>query len=293
MNQTKTTTDNDNKNSKPAKTESITTVPEWITETINGGSFRHVDLETGTNGWASPPGNAFSLRSHNYFTTKQKSPGGDYLLSLAAVDWLKSTTNKLDHILSRPDNRVIHALKTSHSRSFIFAVNFQIPGKEHYNLVLYFATQKPIPADSLLHKFINVDDDSFRDERFKIVSNVVKGPWVVKAAAGKFGAFVVGKTVKCSYYRGVDYFEIDVDVSSSAILAALVRLMLGYVTSLMVDVCFVVEAQTEEELPERLIGGARICHMELSSAFVVDDDDDEKKRRRRMMGVAEENDDGR
>ncbi|KAG7551840.1 Protein ENHANCED DISEASE RESISTANCE 2 C-terminal [Arabidopsis thaliana x Arabidopsis arenosa] len=291
MNQTKTTTDNDNKNSKPAKTESTTTVPEWITETINGGSFRHVDLETGTNGWASPPGNIFSLRSHNYFTTKQKSPGGDYLLSLAAVDWLKSTTNKLDHILSRPDNRVIHALKTSKSNSFIFAVNFQIPGKEHYSLVFYYATQKPIPSDSLLHKFINVDDDSFRNERFKIVSNVVKGPWVVKAAAGKFGAFVVGKTVKCSYYRGVDYFEIDVDVSSSAILAALVRFMLGYITSLMVDVCFVVEAKTEEELPERLIGGARICSLELSSAFLVDDDDDEKKRRQRMMGAAEENDD--
>ncbi|CAE6119890.1 unnamed protein product [Arabidopsis arenosa] len=273
MNQIKTTTD-ENKNSKPAKTESITTVPEWITKTINGGSFRHVDLETGTNGWASPPGNVFTLRSHNYFTTKQKSPGGDYLLSLAAVDWLKSTTNKLDHILSRPDNRVIHALKTSKSRSFIFAVNFQVP---NYNMVLYFATQKPIPSDSLLHKFINIDDDSFRDERFKVVSNVVKGPWVVKAAAGKFGAFVVGKTVKCSYYRGVDYFEIDVDVSSSAILAALTRLMLGYVTSLVIDVCFVVEAQTEEELPERLIGGARICSMELSSAFLVDDDDDEKK----------------
>ena len=136
MNQTETTTDDDNNNSKPAETESTTTAPEWITETINGGSFCHVDLETGTNGWASPPGNVFSLRSHNYFTaTKQKSPGGDYLLSLAAVDWLKSTTKKLDHILSRPDNRVIHAFKTSQSRSFIFAVNFQVPGKEHYNLV--------------------------------------------------------------------------------------------------------------------------------------------------------------
>ncbi|CAA0404691.1 unnamed protein product [Arabidopsis thaliana] len=292
MNQTKTTTD-DNKNSKPAETESTITVPEWITETINGGSFCHVDLETGTNGWASPPGNVFSLRSHNYFTaTKQKSPGGDYLLSLIAVDWLKSTTKKLDHILSRPDNRVIHAFKTSQSRNFIFAVNFQVPGKEHYNLVFYFATQKPIPSDSLLHKFINTDEDSFRNERFKIVSNVVKGPWVVKAAAGKFGAFVAGKAMKCTYYRGDNYFEVDVDISSSAIMTALIRFMLGYVTYLMVDIGFVVEAQTEEELPERLIGGARICHMELSSAFVIDDDVDGKKssqQRRRMMGAAEGN----
>ncbi|VYS67853.1 unnamed protein product [Arabidopsis thaliana] len=280
MNQTKTTDDNNN-NSKPDETESTTTVPEWITETINGGSFHHVDLETGTNGWASPPGNVFSLRSNNYFTTKQKSPGGDYLLSLIAVDWLKSTTKKLDHILCRSDNRVIHALETSQSRSFIFAVNFQIPGKEHYHLVLYFATEKPIPSDSILHKFINIDDDSFRNERFKVVTNVVKGPWVVKATAGKLGAFLAGKVVKCSYYRGANYFEVDVDFSISAIYSALIRFMLGYVTNLVADVGFVVEAQTEEELPERLIGGGRVCYMELSSAFLVDDG--------KKMGAAEGN----
>ncbi|MCI54542.1 protein ENHANCED DISEASE RESISTANCE 2-like, partial [Trifolium medium] len=69
--------------------------PDWITETVNGGSLRHVDLNTGTNGWSSPPGNLFSLRSNNYFTKRQKSPAGDYLLLPAGMDWLKSTT-KLD-----------------------------------------------------------------------------------------------------------------------------------------------------------------------------------------------------
>ncbi|XP_010454826.1 PREDICTED: protein ENHANCED DISEASE RESISTANCE 2-like [Camelina sativa] len=283
MNQTKTSTDD--KNTKPAS---------WTTETINGGSFRHVDLNTGTNGWSTPPGNVFPLRSQNYFTTKQKTPGGDYLLSPAGVDWLKST-KKLDHVLSRPDNRVAHAIKTSQSpNSFIFAVNLQTPTKEHfYSLVLYFATQEPVPSDSLLHKLINGEDDTFRDERLKIISNVVKGPWVVKAAAGKFGAFVAGKALKCSYYRGANYFEIDVDISSSAILTALVRFMLGYVTNLTIDIGFVVEAQTEDELPERLIGGVRICHMELASAFLVDDDEKKKdddidlQQRRRMMGAAE------
>ncbi|KAL1212602.1 Protein ENHANCED DISEASE RESISTANCE 2-like [Cardamine amara subsp. amara] len=285
MNQTKTSADDNN--SKPAKTESISAVPGWITETINGGSFRHVDLHTGSNGWASPPGNVFSLRSTTYFTNKQKSPGGDYLLSPAGVDWLKSTS-KLDHTLSRPDNRVIHALKKSQSvNSFIFAINFQIPSKEHYSLVLYSATEEPIPSDSFLHKLIN-GDDSLRNQRFKLVSQVVKGPWVVKAASGNLGAFVLGKTVKCNYHRGSNYFEIDVDVSTSAILAAFVRLALGYVTSLTVDVGLVMEALTEDELPERLIGGVRICHMELSSAFLVDDQKN-LQQPPRMMGSVEAN----
>ncbi|KAH0856302.1 hypothetical protein HID58_084563 [Brassica napus] len=44
--------------------------------------------------WIAPPlmePIIFSLRSANYFTNKQKSPGGDYLLSPASVDWLKSS----------------------------------------------------------------------------------------------------------------------------------------------------------------------------------------------------------
>ncbi|WZY79415.1 hypothetical protein YC2023_025799 [Brassica napus] len=267
MNQTESSVGTNN--TKPALTGSTSAVPEWTTETINGGSFRQVDLHTGTNGWASPPGNVFSLRSTNYFTKKQKSPGGDYLLSPAGVDWLKSTI-KLDNIMSRPANRVAHALRKAQSRgesqnSFIFAVNCELSGKEHYHLVLYFATEEPLPSDSPLQRFID-GDDTYRNQRFKIVSQVVKGPWVVKAAAGQFGAFLVGKTVKCNYYKGSNYFEIDVDTGSSAIMSAVVRLLLGYTKNFMADIGFVIEAKGEDELPERLIG---VCHMDTSSAFVV------------------------
>lgn len=255
-------------NTEPDLTGETSTAPEWITETINGGTFRHVDLHTGTNGWASPPGNVFSLRSADYFTRKEKSPGGDYLLSPAGVDWLKSTA-KLDNIMSRPDNRVAHALRKAKSpNSFVFAANFEVSGKEHYHMVLYFATEEPLPTHSPLQRFID-GDDAFRNQRFKIVSRVVKGPWVVKAAAGQFGAFLVGKTVKCNYHKGSNYFEIDVDTGTSAIMSAVVRLMLGYTKSFVVDIGLVIEAQKEDELPERLIGAVRLCHMDISSAFVV------------------------
>nr|VDD27035.1 unnamed protein product [Brassica oleracea] len=266
MNQTESSAGTNN--TKPAVTGSTSAVPEWTTETINGGSFRQVDLHIGTNGWASPPGNVFSLRSSNYFTNKQKSPGGDYLLSPAGVDWLKSTT-KLDNIMSRPDNRVAHALREAQSQnSLIFFFFFDNSRKEHYHMVLYFATEEPLPSDSPLQRFID-GDDSFRNQRFKLVSQVVKGPWVVKAAAGQFGAFLVGKTVKCNYHKGSNYVEVDVDTGSSSIMSAVVRLLLGYTKSFVVDVGLVIEAQTEDELPERLIGAVRLCHMDLSSAFVV------------------------
>ncbi|XP_050219861.1 protein ENHANCED DISEASE RESISTANCE 2-like [Mercurialis annua] len=246
----------------------------WISESINGGSLRRVELDDGTNGWASPPGELFSLRSNNYFTKRQKTAAtGGYLLSPAGMDWLKSST-KLENVLARPDNRVALALKKSQSegkslKSFIFAVNLQVPGKEQHSAVFYFATEDPIPNGSLLYRFIN-GDDAYRNQRFKIVNRIVKGPWIVKKTVGNYSACLLGKALTCNYHRGVNYLEIDVDIGSSKIATAILHLALGYVTSVTIDMGFVVEAQAEDELPEKLIGAIRVCQMEMSSATVVD-----------------------
>jgi len=36
---------------------------------------------------------------------------------------------------------------------------------------------------------------------------------------------------------------------------------------LVVDLCFLIEAQSEEELPEKLLGSVRIIHLEPNSAI--------------------------
>ncbi|XP_021757993.1 protein ENHANCED DISEASE RESISTANCE 2-like [Chenopodium quinoa] len=256
------------------ETASSTTEVDWREETINGGSLKHVDLHKGSNGWASPPGNLFSLRSKQYLSKKTKSPASvDYLLKPTAVDWLRSTS-KLEHVLSRADNRVMRVLRSrqadgSFLKSFVFAINLQVPGREHHNAVFYFSTDEPIQPGSLLDRFIN-GDDAFRNSRLKLVNRIVKGPWIVKTAVGNYSACLLGKALTCRYHRGPDYLEIDVDISSSKIAGAMVHLALGCVTSVTIDMGFVVEGQSEEELPEKLIGAVRICQMEMDSAEFVD-----------------------
>ncbi|XP_054818212.1 protein ENHANCED DISEASE RESISTANCE 2-like isoform X2 [Prosopis cineraria] len=247
---------------------------DWISEAIAGGSLRRVDMHHGTNGWASPPGDLFFLRSENYLTKRQKAPAGDYLLSPVGMDWLQSNS-KLDNVLGRADNRVSHALRKAQDqgrslKSFIFAVNLQVPGKDFHSAVFYFATEDPVPSGSLLYRFIN-GDDAFRNQRFKLVNRIVKGPWIVKKTVGNYSACLLGKALTCNYHRGPNYLEIDIDIGSSAIANAILHLALGYVTNVTIDMGFLVESQTQDELPERLIGAVRVCQMELSSARVVTD----------------------
>ncbi|MCD7468964.1 hypothetical protein HAX54_007533 [Datura stramonium] len=248
---------------------------DWREEVIVGGSLKCVDLNNGTNGWASPPGDLFNLRGQNYFTKRTKMPSGEWLLQPAGVDWLRSNS-KLDHVLARNDNRVMHALKKSHSqgeclKTFVLAVNLQIPGKDHHSAVFYFATKenRPLEPGSLLYQFVH-GDNSYRNSRFKIVNRMIKGPWIVKTAVGNYSACVLGKALNCYYHKGPNYLEIDVDIGSSAIASAILHLALGYVTSVTIDMGFLVEAQTDEELPEKLFGAVRICQMEMSSATFVD-----------------------
>ncbi|KMZ72749.1 hypothetical protein ZOSMA_15G00870 [Zostera marina] len=260
------------------------TTYNWRKAAINGGSLPHVDLHTGTNGWASPPGDLFSLRSKNYFSTtkrRQKSPSGNWLLRPAGVDWIRSPT-RLSNVLARSDNRIANALNRSKSqsqghstKSFIVAVNLQIPGRECHSAVFYFASDDEetlINPGSLLHRFIH-GDDAFRNQRFKIVNRIVKGPWIVKAAVGNYAACLLGKALKCEYHRGENYLEIDVDIGSSAIANAILHLALGYVTAVTIDMGFVVEAQEDDELPEKLFGAVRVAQMEMSSATFIDSKD--------------------
>ncbi|KAG6389577.1 hypothetical protein SASPL_151048 [Salvia splendens] len=247
---------------------------DWRDVAIATGSLKHVDLNTGSNGWASPPGDNFSVRGPNYLAKKAKTPAGEWLMNPAGVDWLRSSA-KLDHVLARTDNRVMTALRASKceksSKTFIIAINLQVPGREHYSAVFYFSSKidEPIVSNPLFHQFIN-GSDAFRNSRFKIVNKIVKGPWIVKSAVGNYSACLLGKALNCYYHRGPNYLEIDVDIGSSAIASAILKLALGCVTAVTVDMGFLVEGQKEEELPERLFGAVRICQMEMSSATFVD-----------------------
>ncbi|XP_066373996.1 protein ENHANCED DISEASE RESISTANCE 2-like [Miscanthus floridulus] len=220
----------------------------------------------GANGWASPPGDLFHLRVRG---------GGKRGKAPSAADWLLRSHARLDHVLARDDNHVAAAFRRARLRKdptahFLLALNLRVPGRpDAYSAVFYFAAEAPIPPDSLLGRFIH-GDDAYRNARFKIANRIVKGPWLVRATVGNYAACLLGRALTCRYHKGDDYLEIDVDIGSSAIASAILHLALGAVTSVTIDMGFLVESQSEEELPERLFGAVRIAQMEMGAAKYVE-----------------------
>lgn len=93
----------------------------------------------------------------------------------------------------------------------------------------------------------------------------MQGSWIVRQSVGSTPC-LLGKAVDCNYIRGPKYLEIDVDIGSSTVANGVLGLVIGVITTLVVDMAFLVQGNTPDELPERLIGAVRISHLELKTA---------------------------
>ncbi|AQK80050.1 Protein ENHANCED DISEASE RESISTANCE 2 [Zea mays] len=244
---------------EPTKSDSDAKNSDPIDLSWFSGIIRQDTNEKSRNCWAVPDSKIFKVRSKNFPHDKSKVPAGKYLMELVAVDWFKDA-KRMDHVARRKGSAVQVAAEKG---MFTFLVNIQIPGPSHYSLVLYFVSNS-LKKGSLLQRFADGDDD-FRNSRLKLIPSVPKGSWIVRQSVGSTPC-LLGKAVDCSYLRGPDYLEVDVDIGSSAVANGVLGLVFGVVTTLVVDMAFLIQANTYDELPEQLLGAARLSHIEPSAA---------------------------
>ncbi|KAH9686982.1 protein ENHANCED DISEASE RESISTANCE 2-like [Citrus sinensis] len=225
------------------------------------GNLRHDDRDNARDCWKLSDGNNFRVRSKHFCYDKTKIPVGKHLMDLVAVDWFKDT-KRMDHVARRQG---CAAQVASEKGLFSLIFNLQVPGSTHYSMVFYFVTRQLVMG-SLLQQFVDGDDE-FRNSRLKLIPSVPKGSWIVRQSVGSTPC-LLGKAVDCNYIRGPKYLEIDVDIGSSTVANGVLGLVIGVITTLVVDMAFLVQANTTDELPERLIGAVRVSHIELKSAVV-------------------------
>jgi hypothetical protein len=219
--------------------------------------------QRGVNCWSIPPGNRFVVRSSTYLTNGVKCPAGTTLMTLIAVDWLVAEVDRIDNICGRPGGALRrNILPAAEPDTHVFCVNLQVPGAKPYSIIFYFASHGPPPRDSCLGRFW-YGDDAYRAPRFKLIPAITEGAWVVQRSVGT-KPLIVGNALKTTYYGGGEsrFLEVDVDIGSSSVANSVTRFVMAYLRTLVIDLAFVVEAKTEAELPERLMGTIRVAHLD-------------------------------
>ncbi|PHT46838.1 hypothetical protein CQW23_15996 [Capsicum baccatum] len=215
--------------------------------------------------WAQTDPSTFLIRGETYLEDSKKIKAKGTLMQMVAADWLKSDKRE-DDLGGRPGG-IVQKYAAKGGPEFFFIVNIQVPGSTTYNIVLYYMMDTPLENAPLLESFVK-GDDAYRNSRFKLIPYISKGPWIVKQSVGK-KACLVGQALEINYFRGKNYLELDIDVGSSTVARGVVSLVVGYLSNLVIEMAFLVQANTPEELPEYLFGTCRLNHLDVSKAVQV------------------------
>uniref|UniRef100_A0A7S2SHE6 START domain-containing protein n=1 Tax=Mucochytrium quahogii TaxID=96639 RepID=A0A7S2SHE6_9STRA len=208
----------------------------------------------------------WKVRGPNYLEDRVKIPNETSAMELVQIQWSFYDDPK-ENIANAPDELVQLQHEGRQDRPFLLVVNFMVPSIG--NWVCYFAKRRTVEDekfDNMFDEFVNGTDEH-RTARFKIIPSVVEGSYFVKKGIGSTPALLAKKIVT-KYFKGDNWFEVCVDVSSSRVAGSLMSLVKSYASSLVIDLAFLIESQKPEELPERLIGG---CRMHLPLMYPVDD----------------------
>jgi len=176
-------------------------------------------------------------------------------------------------------------------REFYVIFNFLVCGKDNsekkkrlkgdvwFNWIFYFAVPKGARKDPHNKKFFLAfdafvnGDDKERNHRGKFILCVAEGPWIVKAAiGGKDGSHkgvtptLIGEKVTTTYYKGEDYLEVAYNTAIDNVAVTSSKLAFQHSQKLVVDVAVVLQAETESELPEKILGSVRCSHFIIAEA---------------------------
>lgn len=216
--------------------------------------------------WATADASSFLIRDDNYLQDRRKIKAKGTLMEMVAADWLRS--DKREDDLAGRYGGIVQRYAAQGGPEFFFIINIQVPGLATYSLALYYMLKTPLEETPLLERFVN-GDDTFRNSRFKLIPYISKGSWIVKQSVGK-KACLIGQALEINYFRGKNYLELGVDIGSSTVARGVVGLVLGYLNNLVIEMAFLIQGNTEDELPEFLLGTCRLNHLDASKSVPTD-----------------------
>ena len=148
------------------------------------------------------------------------------------------------------------------------------------------------PSERCVARFLQGTDEH-KNSTLKIVPRVVEGPWVVKSVVGGKPALIGNKLPVTWVYQRAEagkamYLEADLDIVASSAARGILSVARSYTNVLTLDLGFVVQGNSNDELPEQMLVGARLHGIDPMTAppfppskdmfaptFIESDDDEE------------------
>ena len=113
------------------------------------------------------------------------------------------------------------------------------------------------PGERTLAQWI-MGDTKYKNQRLKLIPYVVQRPWVVRNLVTGRPA-IIGTKLPVTYQVSDNLLVAELDIgNSSATAKRIVSLCRRYMNALTCDIGFVIQANTEQELPEQMLGAIRI-----------------------------------
>ena len=228
------------------------------------------------NCWSLPVHTSFHVRGPNYLVDKKKVESGPFLFPARGVDLfltdacpenIGTNSGILGGLLrEKPTLLINFRLPWG-----VFISYFEIPERfipfvrKRYEYDFDGPvpdTAKMSPGERCVCNFLESDQET-KNKTLKIVPVVVEGPWVVKNVVGGKPAIIGNKLpVNWVYERATKgkqlYLEADLDIVSSSAARGILSVTRSYTNVLTLDLGFVVQGNTPDELPEQMLVGVRL-----------------------------------
>eukprot|EP00045_Choanoeca_perplexa_P015226 m.186529 g.186529 ORF g.186529 m.186529 type:complete len:800 (-) comp16920_c0_seq3:1324-3723(-) len=217
-----------------------------------------------------PDATKYSIRGPTYLEDRIKVRAEPAIFRLVAADiYSFEDPDECRHIAARSRICAEANAATGDDKEsrFTFVAVIIPPSSKNLAVVMHYQPLYPTWREDhprfndLFQKFLDGDDD-YRNQRFKLIPDLVHGPLMLRAALRTRPAIPGTKRVDIGYYQGTNYLEIDIDVSGQNKAKYLTSLAMPIAKSLITDLAFLIESQHVAELPEQIMGVVRFDHVD-------------------------------
>lgn len=246
--------------------------------------FIPISSEEKPSGWWEPPATHLSVRDVKYLKDNKKTKSLPAVFDCVACEMyqVRKPLRKVTHIASQPFAQFRHLVKKAPKAipyrgapgsGFLFVMNFQAPG---YGLTMYYQRKKDEGSGSegggqafeAAFKAFIEGDVEYRTRHLKFFPVVTEGGWIVRKVVGGKPA-IIAKKIECEFFEGDNYFECDVDVSSSSVAKNILRVVKSYAKKIVFDLAWGLEGKTIEHLPERIMGITRFERVHVDELPII------------------------